>query len=118
MATSPSLFNQISYFLKDVTEMWPIYNDVFISGIQQSVSHTPPINIYVYIHIIYIYNIYVYIYIIYNIDILYIYILFSIFFTIMVYHRILSVVFCVTQLDLVVKSSTCLTPHFYDCIHL
>lgn len=41
-----------------------------------------------------------------------IYILFSIFFTIMVYHRILSVVFCVTQLDLVVKSSTCLTPHF------
>ena len=103
MATSPSLFNQIFYFLKDVTEMWPIYNVVFISAIQQSVSHTSPhINIYIYI--------YIYIYVIY--------ISFSVFFPIMVYDRILSTVFCATQLDLVVKSSTCLTPHFYYCIHL
>ena len=61
MATSPSLFNQIFYFLKDVTEMWPIYNVVFISAIQQSVSHTSPhINIYIYIYI-YIYICYIYI---------------------------------------------------------
>ena len=54
MATSPSLLNQIFYFLKDVTEMWPIYN-VFISAIQQSVSHT-----HTHIYIIYIkYAIYI-----------------------------------------------------------